>query len=962
MAAVAVTSANTNKIGYSRNVVRTSGGIPYVVLEDSTDGGIEVWKGNSATPTSFSEQDSANNPQSSGRYGSPACAIDSTDKIHIIYADDNAGNPQYRYVVFNTVTDTFSGDAAITSDLGSDMTSVTNMHCSIAIDSNDIPHVVYLGYPASMGTDYYTAYYNNRIGGVWNTSPGLEVYGKTASRQAAYPQICIDSDNYPFIALSDNVSSSPQACIGNANDATSFTLKTLDSNVGTRVYITNCVDSSGDHYVVFRRSASTNVYEKHHVKTDSWDTWESGNSGSSNFDWVSVSMALKDSNTRYVLFENVSSNDINYISKTTVASWGTPTTLETGTYNSVSVRWSYLNNPSYTTYGMDYVFVDETASPDVLFNILSFGSVLTKDLSDTVNLSEARVVTADKALSDTTNLSESFSRVVEFLRTYTDTTNLSESISKAFDKASISENITLSDSFSSLIEKILELSDNLNLSDSMTKLFESVKADITNLSDLLTKDISTNRSDNISISEQYVNSLELLKEDSVTLNDILTNFPNVGLADAIDLIDSLINDFALSSSDSISISDVLINAIEKSSSDNISFCDLFPALIALLLELQDQINLSDERVSALDKILEDNTIFNDAIEKSIETSRQDNIQLMESLVKLMYVVQSDNISLSEIVTKLLDKVSSDSITLTDEFVKSLSITKSDIVNLADELIKEILKYPSDQVLLSDALTKLFEIVESDNITLSELFEYLLIAAGLTLDLSDSLELSDELSKSIDKILSDSVLTSDEVSKYFEISKADSIVLTELISKSLYRTFSDNVGLSDSISKLIELFKADSFTLSDVFDYIFETGNELILNLDDTIQFVDSTVRAILLFKNEGFDLNDNIVKDISTFKGEFVTLSDIISKLIVLSPIVDSITFDDTIDLFKWTPEILWAKSPIAVEFDFTSVVQTSLESKSQIITQLSPDSPVGITFLFNSDILIYFEATSKIE
>src|SRR3990167_4025125 len=108
MAAIAVTSANTNNtLNGNRVVVRTSAGIPYVVVNDSTDGSIEVWKGDGTTPTSFTEQDTANNPDAT-TYGSMSAAIDSTGVIHIVFMEYISKSDDLEYITFATATDTFA--------------------------------------------------------------------------------------------------------------------------------------------------------------------------------------------------------------------------------------------------------------------------------------------------------------------------------------------------------------------------------------------------------------------------------------------------------------------------------------------------------------------------------------------------------------------------------------------------------------------------------------------------------------------------------------------------------------------------------------------------------------------------------------------------------------------------------------------------------------------------------------
>ncbi len=110
----------------ARVVVRNSSGTPYVILEDAANDSIEVWKGNGTTPTSFTEQDSGNNPESA-IYGSCSAAIDSADIIHIAYQYDNGKTSELRYVTFDAdgSTDTFSGDVSVISDIGSDPLTIS---------------------------------------------------------------------------------------------------------------------------------------------------------------------------------------------------------------------------------------------------------------------------------------------------------------------------------------------------------------------------------------------------------------------------------------------------------------------------------------------------------------------------------------------------------------------------------------------------------------------------------------------------------------------------------------------------------------------------------------------------------------------------------------------------------------------------------------------------------------------
>lgn len=407
MAAIAVTSANTNNINNgNRVVVRTSAGIPYVVLVDATDASIEVWKGDSSTPTSFTEQDTANNPDAT-TYGSMSAAIDSTGIIHIVFMEYISKSDDLEYVTFNTNTGVFAGAATINTDLGGESSSVGGLYTSIAIDSNNIPHVAYVGVEANAGTVGYVVRYENRIGGAWNGT-GVEVEGQTANLDCVFPDIAIDSNNIPVIAYYNDANDDYTAAIGNVNDAASFTLFDVSSMAGSSSgfrYPSIAVDSSGNQHVAYQYEAGVNDWDirirKHNVG-DAWSTWQAEENVDTSFASTSpgnsgVSLVIKETK-RYIFTEDFDVDDIVYYTDAS-GSWVGPTTIETGTFEKVKARWSKfatfnvaptvaLNTPNDAATGVsttpdlvftgtdtdtkiDYVFVDETASPDVQWNTLT---------------------------------------------------------------------------------------------------------------------------------------------------------------------------------------------------------------------------------------------------------------------------------------------------------------------------------------------------------------------------------------------------------------------------------------------------------------------------------------------------------------------------------------------------------------------------------------------------------------
>ena len=70
-----------------------------------------------------------------------------------------------------------------------------------------------------------------------------------------------------------------------------------------------------------------------------------------------------------------------------------------------------------------------------------------------------------------------------------------------------------------------------------------------------------------------------------------------------------------------------------------------------------------------------------------------------------------------------------------------------------------------------------------------------------IDLSDSVAVSDSLSKTIELVKTDSVSISDAISKTIHLVKVDSISITDVISKTIYRFLSDSIAISDTITQI-----------------------------------------------------------------------------------------------------------------------------------------------------------------
>lgn len=327
---VSVGSSSQAEMG--RTNVRNSSGIPYVLTNNG--GNVQLWKGNSATPTSFSEVDSTNNPNDANFKGG-AIAIDSGNTMHIVYFDDDTAMGAGGGLKYVTVSsDTWGTPAtAVAIDKGLSTNGQSQL-CDISVDSNDVPHIVFTDRTTNMGTDYPTIYYTNRVGGSWNTA--VELRGATATEQCFTCAIMVNQNNYPQVVLGGNGGSFIRAYRGTANNATTFTDSgSFDSGSHTCLYWI-MMDTNNRTYVTYLDHAAVPALS-YNNSADSWSTWttstSSGSSTSANNSCGSV-----DGTDVYIFYED-SNHDIVYDKYT--GSWAGATSLQTGTYDRPRSKWAY---------------------------------------------------------------------------------------------------------------------------------------------------------------------------------------------------------------------------------------------------------------------------------------------------------------------------------------------------------------------------------------------------------------------------------------------------------------------------------------------------------------------------------------------------------------------------------------------------------------------------------------------
>ncbi len=309
--------------GAGRQLVRTSAGTLYAFINDG--GSCEIWK--SANGTTWAEQDSANNPACPATPNGEAMAIDSTGTLHLIYTINTTLS--LRYQTFSTVTDTFSGSEETIATAAGNFA-----HMSIAIDSNDVPHIAYYS-----NTGSFLVLYNNRVGGTWGATT-LDTLGSTTSPSTS---IAINEDDIPEVSWIHANAADLTAAVGNVNDASSFTVTDIDTNINVtanQMGDSIAIDSSGNTWVAYTDVTTNFVTLIKHNDADAWATWQTPVTNSNV--GYEPSLAI-DGTTVKVFYENATT-DIAY--DTYTGTWAGEVIMETSAsnYKDVKVRWSYINN------------------------------------------------------------------------------------------------------------------------------------------------------------------------------------------------------------------------------------------------------------------------------------------------------------------------------------------------------------------------------------------------------------------------------------------------------------------------------------------------------------------------------------------------------------------------------------------------------------------------------------------
>lgn len=150
-------------------------------------------------------------------------------------------------------------------------------------------------------------------------------------------------------------------------------------------------------------------------------------------------------------------------------------------------------------------------------------------------------------------------------------------------------------------------------------------------------------------------------------------------------------------------------------------------------------------------------------------------------------------------------------------------------------------------------------------------------SALTLNVSDTLNLSDAGTRLASKALSDAISLAESLAKTVGKSAADSIALADAREMVIGLGKTDTLSIGDALAKLVGKPLADSLSLTDQVDAFLL----LILAVADTLNLGDSVSRVVGKSVADGLTLNDAVAKELRKQIADTLGLTDLSTAQIV---------------------------------------------------------------------------------
>ena len=165
---------------------------------------------------------------------------------------------------------------------------------SMAIDSNDDPHMVYIDYNHTVGTIDGNLTYGNRTAGSWTNltfDHDIEMYGDDDSSPGGAPSLALTDNNYPLVLAYNKTSGNMRICISNFSTWVCGSLGNVTAGFFMQSYGKGLIwDSTNDKaYGLYYNNTGDDLYLLEWTPTEGTAGGDWVNDSWTNTGWDSVS-------------------------------------------------------------------------------------------------------------------------------------------------------------------------------------------------------------------------------------------------------------------------------------------------------------------------------------------------------------------------------------------------------------------------------------------------------------------------------------------------------------------------------------------------------------------------------------------------------------------------------------------------------------------------------------------------
>lgn len=256
----------SNNIGYVQPTLAVdSAGTVHMVWSGGGNSPYEIYYAYKPSGGAWSSWQNISNDPNNSIYAS--IAVDSQNRLWVVYERQIAEGNHEIYMVTKPAGGTWSTPLNI-SNRGSE-----DLEPSIAVDSNDVPHVVWRNGDASPNWEIlYTRY----VGGSWQTPYSVSAN----STPSHFGRVAADDNGNVFVVWEDEISTNRFEILHRYWNGTEWSATTQVSNATKALYPAVAVDNSCNVYVVWTdyRQSPTEAYFSYSNNCGS--TWSSDENAS----------------------------------------------------------------------------------------------------------------------------------------------------------------------------------------------------------------------------------------------------------------------------------------------------------------------------------------------------------------------------------------------------------------------------------------------------------------------------------------------------------------------------------------------------------------------------------------------------------------------------------------------------------------------------------------------------------